>query len=90
MVSSFLLLFFTAVAPLPTTDDNQLSDGDTSEICTEIFSNVGLNYSSFSKGVAHGIHSLSLEEIRDAKRDNIYHDSLLIHEVGPRKLVHIF
>merc|ERR1719516_712381 len=64
MVSSFLLLFFTAVAPLPTTDDNQLSDGDTSEMCTEIFSNVGLNYSSFWEGAAHGIHSLSLEEIR--------------------------
>merc|ERR1719295_1471457 len=65
LVLSFVLLVFTSLTlSLPTTDDNQLSDGDTSEMCTEIFSNVGLNYSSFWEGAAHGIHSLSLEEIR--------------------------
>jgi len=32
--------------------------------CEESFTNNGLNYSTFHQGVAHGIHSLSLEEIR--------------------------
>jgi len=62
--SSLLLLFLTAVASLPTTDDNQVSDEGTSPTCTDVFSSIGLNYSSFWKGAAHGVHSLSLEEIR--------------------------
>merc|ERR1711915_145363 len=64
LVSSILLLFSTFVASLPTADDNELSDGDTSEKCTDVFSKIGLNYSSFWEGASHGIHSLSLEEIR--------------------------
>merc|ERR1712198_69594 len=62
--SSLLLLFLTAVASLPTTDDNQVSDEGTAPTCTDVFSSIGLNYSSFWKGAAHGVHSLSLEEIR--------------------------
>ena len=43
--------------------------------CKDVFANAGLNYSSFFVGAAHGIHSLSLEEIRyffksDAPEDN--------------------
>merc|ERR1711915_83643 len=64
LVSSILLLFSNFVASLPTADDNELSDGDTSEKCTDVFSKIGLNYSSFWEGASHGIHSLSLEEIR--------------------------
>merc|ERR1712243_260033 len=64
LVSSILLPFFSFVASLPTADDNELSDGDTSEKCTDVFSKIGLNYSSFWEGASHGIHSLSLEEIR--------------------------
>jgi len=52
------------VVSLPTADDNELSDEDTPPMCKDVFSNIGLNYSSFSGGAAHGIHSLSLEEIR--------------------------
>merc|ERR1719308_642712 len=32
--------------------------------CKDVFANAGLNYSSFWEGASHGIHSLSLEEIR--------------------------
>merc|ERR1711955_2395 len=64
LVSSILLPFFSFVASLPTADDNEVSDGDTSEKCTDVFSKIGLNYSSFWQGAGHGIHSLSLEEIR--------------------------
>ena len=32
--------------------------------CYDVFSEHGMNYSSFNKGVAHRVHSLSLEEIR--------------------------
>ena len=44
--------------------------------CSEVFENNGLNYSTFPEGVAHGIHSLSLEEIRyffkqDAPKNNM-------------------
>ena len=54
-----------------------LDDKDDGEIvqCKDVFANAGLNYSSFFAGAAHGIHSLSLEEIRhffkpDAPEDN--------------------
>jgi len=57
-------LLFNAVVTLPTADDNEVSDEETSPLCDDIFSNIGLNYSSFWKGAAHGVHSLSLEEIR--------------------------
>merc|ERR1712029_371546 len=57
-------LFLTVVASLPTTDDNELTDEDTTPSCADDFSSIGLNYSSFWKGAAHGVHSLSLEEIR--------------------------
>ena len=32
--------------------------------CFQIFSDHGMNFSSFYQGVAHGVHALSLEEIR--------------------------
>jgi len=57
-------LFLTAVVSLPTTDDNELTDEDATPSCADDFSSIGLNYSSFWKGAAHGVHSLSLEEIR--------------------------
>jgi len=57
-------LFFTVVASLPTTEDNELTDEDATTSCADDFSSIGLNYSSFWKGAAHGVHSLSLEEIR--------------------------
>ena len=57
------------VLGLPTIEDNEL-DFDEAPTCSDVFSDEGLNYTSFSKGVAHGIHSLSLEEIRHFfKRD---------------------
>merc|ERR1711868_161295 len=73
---------------LPTADksnktliDNELNDNQDDDNqddivqCKDIFANAGLNYSSFFVGAAHGIHSLSLEEIRyffksDAPEDN--------------------
>ena len=46
-----------------------------SKTCFSIFSDHGMNFSSFYQGVAHGVHALSLEEIRhffkaDAPEDN--------------------
>ena len=35
-----------------------------SKTCFSIFSDHGMNFSSFYQGVAHGVHALSLEEIR--------------------------
>jgi len=67
MVSKLALvvpILFNAIVTLPTADDNEVSDDETSPLCDDIFSNIGLNYSSFWKGAAHGVHSLSLEEIR--------------------------
>jgi len=61
---------------LPTTDEKNFSEVKNSSLtCEDVFANAGLNYSSFWHGAAHGIHSLSLEEIRyffkaDAKEDN--------------------
>jgi len=45
------------------------------EQCDEIMANNGLNFSSFWHGAAHGLHSISLEEVRhyfepDAKEEN--------------------
>ena len=37
---------------------------DVSRTCGEIFEDHGLNYTTFSLGAAHGLHSISLEEIR--------------------------
>merc|ERR1712227_26090 len=57
-------------------NDNQDDDNDDKVVqCKDVFANAGLNYSSFFVGAAHGIHSLSLEEIRyffkpDAPEDN--------------------
>ena len=47
----------------------------SAEECETTFSKNGLKYSSFATGVGHGLHSLSLEEIRyffkeDAPEDN--------------------
>jgi len=66
LFSSWLTTIFpiiTAVVSLPTADDNEV-DEEVSLLCDDVFSNIGLNYSSFWKGAAHGVHSLSLEEIR--------------------------
>jgi len=50
---------------LPTKNDNEVNgDEDDKDSCTDIFANNGMNYSSFHEGAAHGIHSMSLEEIR--------------------------
>ena len=62
------------VVSLPATDDDAVAENKILT-CDEVFSNAGLNYSSFWKGAAHGIHSLSLEEIRyffepEAPEDN--------------------
>ena len=62
------------VLGLPASGDDRASENSIRS-CEEIFSSAGLNYSSFWKGAAHGIHSLSLEEIRyffkaDAPEDN--------------------
>jgi len=62
---------------LPTNStDNIGNDIDDKSIdCYDVFGNAGMNYSSFWLDAAHGIHSLSLEEIRhffkpDAPEDN--------------------
>ena len=40
------------------------SASDEPMVCEDIFSLNGLNYTTFYLGAAHGLHSLSLEEIR--------------------------
>ena len=62
------------VLSLPATDDDTVAENRILS-CDEVFTSSGLNYSSFWKGAAHGIHSLSLEEIRhffkaEAPEDN--------------------
>ena len=47
----------------------------SNDVCGDIFFNSGYNISTFAAGVGHGLHSLSLEEIRfyfdeDASEDN--------------------
>ena len=72
-----LVLYFSAVllvCALPATDDDPVAENKILT-CDEVFSEAGLNYSAFWKGAAHGIHSLSLEEIRyffkaEAPEDN--------------------
>ena len=71
-----LVLYFSAafVSSLPATDDEAVVENRILT-CDEVFSKAGLNYSLFRKGAAHGIHSLSLEEIRyffkaEAPEDN--------------------
>ena len=59
--------FMVIVCGLPATDveaneSNQVQDGTKS--CSAIFTDHGMNFSSFHQGVAHGVHALSLEEIR--------------------------
>merc|ERR1719213_535614 len=75
-VKLILLLHLSAVPvlSLPATDDDTVAENKILS-CDEVFTSSGLNYSSFWKGAAHGIHSLSLEEIRhffkaDAPEDN--------------------
>jgi len=58
---------------LPTTNDNELTEDDSnqqSKTCSEIFEDQGMNFSSFAVGAGHGIHSLSLEEIRHFFKDD--------------------
>ena len=69
-----LPFFFAATLALPTTDDNDLTV-DEKPSCEDVFTNNGMNFSTFSEAAAHGIHSLSLEEIRyffkeDASEEN--------------------
>ena len=72
-----LVLYFSAVllvSALPASDDEPVAENKILT-CDEVFSEAGLNYSAFWKGAAHGIHSLSLEEIRyffkaEAPEDN--------------------
>ena len=75
-VKVILVLCFSSVLvfSLPATDDDAAAQNKLLT-CDEVFSKAGLNYSSFWKGAAHGIHSLSLEEIRyffkaEAPEDN--------------------
>ena len=75
-VSVILVLCFSSVPvfSLPATDDDAAAQNKLLT-CDEVFTKAGLNYSSFWKGAAHGIHSLSLEEIRyffkaEAPEDN--------------------
>merc|ERR1712126_57118 len=57
--------------------NDNLDDKDNKVVqCKDVFTNAGLNYSSFFAGAAHGIHSLSLEEIRYFFRsENVIHFS---------------
>ena len=56
-----ILLGTTAVVALPPPDGDNSS---LSRSCEEIFQDNGMNYTTFSLGAAHGLHSISLEEIR--------------------------
>jgi len=60
LLPAIFLLSSTAVLALPP-DGDQVS---VSRTCGEIFEDNGLNYTTFSLGAAHGLHSISLEEIR--------------------------
>jgi len=61
LLPAIFLLSSTAVLALPPPDGDQVS---VSRTCGEIFEDNGLNYTTFSLGAAHGLHSISLEEIR--------------------------
>merc|ERR1712215_78967 len=57
-----IFLFFPLLTVgLPATNEGTEESPPT---CEDIFTLSGLNYTSFYRGAAHGIHSLSLEEIR--------------------------
>lgn len=56
LLPAIFLLSTPAVLALP--------PPDASRTCGEIFEDHGLNYTTFSLGAAHGLHSISLEEIR--------------------------
>ena len=51
------------------------SASDGPMICEDIFSLNGLNYTTFYLGAAHGLHSLSLEEIRYFFDENATEDN---------------
>merc|ERR1712198_569027 len=80
LLTTIYFLYFSGVLADPTIDDNEttneaMGDEEEKETCDEIFTNNGMNYTSFYEGAAHGIHSLSLEEIRhffkaDAPKQN--------------------
>jgi len=60
---------------LPNEDSEENSEKGDMEKCNETMARNGLNFSSFWQGAGHGIHSLSLEEIRhyfepDAPEEN--------------------
>ena len=61
LLPPIFLLSSAAVLALPPPDGDQVS---VSRTCGEIFEDNGLNYTTFSLGAAHGLHSISLEEIR--------------------------
>jgi hypothetical protein len=61
LLPAIFLLSSAAVLALPPPDGDQVS---VSRTCREIFEDNGLNYTTFSLGAAHGLHSISLEEIR--------------------------
>ena len=62
LLPHILLLSSTAVLALPSPDGDKVSV--SSRTCGEIFEDNGMNYTTFSLGAAHGLHSISLEEIR--------------------------
>merc|ERR1719447_2375504 len=68
-LTTIYFLYFSGVLAHPTLDDNETTnevdiEEEEKETCDEIFATSGMNYTSFYEGAAHGIHSLSLEEIR--------------------------
>jgi len=69
VLKTFCFLYFSGVLACPTIDDKESTNEanakeEDKETCNEIFAMNGMNYTSFHEGAAHGIHSLSLEEIR--------------------------
>ena len=59
---SLMALVCGLPATVETNKGNQVQD--ETRTCSDIFSDHGMNFSSFHRGVAHGVHALSLEEIR--------------------------
>ena len=43
---------------------DEVDDETEAQSCSAVFADHGMNYTAFHKGVAHGVHALSLEEIR--------------------------
>lgn len=48
----------------PTDESEEIGEKETMKQCDEIMYDNGLNFSSFWLGAAHGLHSISLEEVR--------------------------